>query len=181
VLWPRSPSSLVPGGCTSRSRWTASGSAASGAGRCPRGGPSKSDNAHYHLAGMRILTSQCRQPLTTQLRHFILIQLRREHRAAGLTVVLALMREASAVQRVERQVVENVQREALTPLEEGRAYRRLCDLGTSQQAVARAVGRSQSHVSWRLATSSRRSAGRVPARTPHEDAVPGRLARPSPT
>lgn len=48
-------------------------------------------------------------------------------------------------------LVENLQREDLTPLDEGRAYRKLADLGFSQRAIATQVGRSQPHVSRRLA------------------------------
>jgi ParB/RepB/Spo0J family partition protein len=120
------------------------------------------DNVRADLRGLEELVASVRahgvlQPVALEPdgagRYRIAAGFRRcaAARAAGLTVVPALVREASAVERVERQVVENLQREALTPLEEGRAYRRLCDLGTSQRAVARAVGRSQSHVSRRLA------------------------------
>jgi ParB/RepB/Spo0J family partition protein len=47
-------------------------------------------------------------------------------------------------------VVENIQREDLSPMEETRAYQALVDLGLSQRALAKQVSRSQPHISRRL-------------------------------
>ncbi len=70
---------------------------------------------------------------------------------AGLESVPAIVRSATPTTRLERMLIENLQRQDVSPVDEGRAYRRLCDLGLSQREVARQVGRSQSHVSRRLA------------------------------
>lgn len=51
---------------------------------------------------------------------------------------------------VEAMVVENVNREALTPLQEAQAYRMLIDGGATQRLIADRVGRAQSHISKRL-------------------------------
>lgn len=52
----------------------------------------------------------------------------------------------------EAMVVENIQREDLTPLQEARAYRRLTGAphNLSQRAIAKRVGRNQSHIARRL-------------------------------
>ena len=63
---------------------------------------------------------------------------------AGLATVPALVREADPAQRLELALIENLQREALTPLEEADAYRHLIDdFGLSQEEVARQVGKSR--------------------------------------
>lgn len=71
--------------------------------------------------------------------------------AAGLTHVPAIVREFTDEQRIEAMVVENLQREDLSPTEEAEAFQRLVDLGHSQRQLALRLGRSQSHISKRLA------------------------------
>lgn len=71
--------------------------------------------------------------------------------AAGLVEVPAIVRNLSDEQRAEIMLVENLQREDLAPLEETAAFRRLIDLGYSQRKLAERIGRSQAHISKRLA------------------------------
>ncbi|HEX7022930.1 MAG TPA: ParB/RepB/Spo0J family partition protein [Trueperaceae bacterium] len=73
----------------------------------------------------------------------------RRYRAAsqaGLSTVPAMVRELSDRETLEIAIVENLQREDLTPVEEARAFGRLLEFGLSQEEVARAVGRSRSAV-----------------------------------
>lgn len=72
-------------------------------------------------------------------------------RMAGLQEVPAIVREFTEADRVEAMLIENLQREDLSVLEEAEAYARLVKLGLSQRRLAERVGRSQSHVSKRLA------------------------------
>lgn len=66
----------------------------------------------------------------------------------GLPFVPALVREdLSDVDVRTMQLVENLQREALTPLEEAQGYRSLLELGLSQKDVGERVGRTQAHIS----------------------------------
>jgi ParB family chromosome partitioning protein len=66
---------------------------------------------------------------------------------AGLSAVPALVKEAVDQQRLELALVENVQREDLTPLELAAAYRVLVDEhGLSQEQVAQRMGRSRAAV-----------------------------------
>ncbi len=66
---------------------------------------------------------------------------------AGLTVVPALLKEATPQQLLELALVENVQRADLNPLEEAEAYRALMeDFKLSQQEVADRVGKSRAAV-----------------------------------
>jgi len=65
---------------------------------------------------------------------------------AGLTAVPVVIRELGDQETLEIAVVENLQREDLTAIEEARAYQRLMGFGMDQAAVARSVGKSRSAV-----------------------------------
>jgi len=68
-------------------------------------------------------------------------------RQAQLHEVPVLVREFDDRTAMEIALVENVQRRDLTPLEEAEGYRRLTDeYEHSQDEIARAVGKSRSHV-----------------------------------
>ena len=71
----------------------------------------------------------------------------RAARQAGLSVVPAVVREASSQQLLELALVENLQRDDLSPLEEASAFSTLIDQFTLTQAqVAYRVGKSRSAV-----------------------------------
>ena len=53
--------------------------------------------------------------------------------------------------RLESLLVENLQRKEIDPLEEADGYRRLVDMGLKQSDIATKVGRSEAHISKRLA------------------------------
>jgi ParB family chromosome partitioning protein len=66
---------------------------------------------------------------------------------AGLERVPVIVREATAAESFELALVENIQREDLSPLEEAEAYRRLLDeFELTQEMVAERVGKSRSAV-----------------------------------
>jgi ParB family chromosome partitioning protein len=69
----------------------------------------------------------------------------RAARLAGLTTVPVVFREADLARtRLELALIENVQREQLSALEEAEAYRQLIDVhGLTQDEVATQVGRSR--------------------------------------
>lgn len=72
--------------------------------------------------------------------------------AAGLKAVPCLVRKLSPALIAEIMLVENLQRRDLDPLEEAQAYHRLInELGRTQRDLAAKVGRSQAHISKRLA------------------------------
>jgi ParB family chromosome partitioning protein len=63
---------------------------------------------------------------------------------AGLERVSVIVREARAEDRLELALIENLQRENLTPLEEAEAYRSLTDqYGFTQEEIAERVGKSR--------------------------------------
>src|SRR2546427_9521922 len=63
---------------------------------------------------------------------------------AGLERVPVIVREARAEDRLELALIENVQRENLTALEEAEAYRQLLDQhGLTQDELAERVGKSR--------------------------------------
>jgi len=71
----------------------------------------------------------------------------RAARQAGLLVVPAVVREASSQQLLELALVENLQRDDLSPLEEAAAFSTLIDqFGLTQSQVAYRVGKSRSAV-----------------------------------
>jgi len=67
---------------------------------------------------------------------------------AGLATIPALVREADDEEAAALALIENIQREDLNPIDEGRALRRLTvEFGLTHQQVADAVGRSRAAVS----------------------------------
>ena len=72
-------------------------------------------------------------------------------RRAGLVDVPVLVRQLTATEQLQLQLVENLQRADLTPIQEGRAYQHLVDTGASLASIARAVGVSANRVRERLA------------------------------
>jgi ParB family chromosome partitioning protein len=68
----------------------------------------------------------------------------RAARLAGLETLPALVKDVAPRERLELAIVENVQRQDLTPLEEATAYRQLVsEHGLTQEAVAARVGKSR--------------------------------------
>ena len=68
-------------------------------------------------------------------------------RLAGLDTIPVLLKQLSAEEKIEVALIENIQREGLTPIEEARGYQQLMDLGRlNQEEVARKVGKKRSTV-----------------------------------
>ena len=71
----------------------------------------------------------------------------RASRMAGLTEIPAIVRELDDSQTMQLALIENLQRQDLSPMEEAQGYRTLMDTyGFSQEEVARTVGKSRSAV-----------------------------------
>jgi len=71
----------------------------------------------------------------------------RAARLAGLREVPVLRRRFSMVEKIEIALIENIQRENLTPVEEAQGYRKLMEMiELSQEEVARRVGKDRSTV-----------------------------------
>src|SRR5271166_588519 len=88
--------------------------------------------------------------LTATETDFELIAGERRWRAAqrvGLHQVPIIIRQISDSEALEIALIENLQREDLSPLEEAEAYSRLIDeFGRTQARLAEALGKSRSHV-----------------------------------
>ena len=66
---------------------------------------------------------------------------------AGLHEVPVMIRELSDREALEFGIIENVQREDLSPLEEGEGYKRLLEeFGHTQEALSKIVGKSRPHI-----------------------------------
>jgi len=71
----------------------------------------------------------------------------RAARLAGLQKIPVVVREFTQQEKLEIALIENVQREDLTPVEEARAYRRLMEMANlSQEQVALKVGKERSTI-----------------------------------
>ena len=71
----------------------------------------------------------------------------RAAKLAKLKEIPALIRSFSQLEKTEIALVENLQREDLTPVEEARGYKTLIDLGKlTQEEIARRVGKNRSTV-----------------------------------
>lgn len=81
---------------------------------------------------------------------FQIIAGERRYRAAklaGLEKIPAIVRDLSHEEKLEIALIENIQRENLSPLEEAKAYRRIMEeLHITQQEVAERVGKNRSTV-----------------------------------
>jgi ParB family transcriptional regulator, chromosome partitioning protein len=90
------------------------------------------------------------RPIVDAGADFELVAGERRWRAAqrvGLHEVPAVIRELGDAEALEIALVENLQREDLSPLDEAQAYGRLArEFGRSQASLAAAVGKSRSHV-----------------------------------
>ena len=71
----------------------------------------------------------------------------RAAQAAGLAEVPAVIQELSDAAALEVALIENIQRQDLTPIEEAEGFRRLTeDFSRTQDELARALGKSRSHI-----------------------------------
>ncbi|NJK44315.1 MAG: ParB/RepB/Spo0J family partition protein [Pleurocapsa sp. SU_196_0] len=70
----------------------------------------------------------------------------RAAKLAGLTEVPVVIRELDDRETLEIALIENLQREDLNPLEEARAFQGLLDLGSTQDQVAKALGKGRSTI-----------------------------------
>jgi ParB family chromosome partitioning protein len=71
----------------------------------------------------------------------------RAAKLAGLKEIPAILREVSDREALELSLIENIQREDLTPLEEARAYQALMSLyGVTQEELARRLGKDRSTI-----------------------------------
>lgn len=84
---------------------------------------------------------------------YVLVMGERRHTAAGragLEKIPAVVRSTVAADRLPVQLLENLQRQALSPIEEAVAYQALIDQGLSQREISRRLGVSQPHVHRRI-------------------------------
>lgn len=66
---------------------------------------------------------------------------------AGLTEIPAIIRDFNDTQMMEIALLENLQREDLTPIEEANAYKKLQEtLALTQEDLAKRLGKSRSHI-----------------------------------
>jgi ParB family chromosome partitioning protein len=110
------------------------------------------DDAKLDELAQSIRTNGVVQPLLVRRKgaRYELIAGERRWRAAqraGLTKIPAVLRNVSDDKVLELALIENIQREDLSPIEEARAYKKLIEtLGLTQETVAERVGRDRSYV-----------------------------------
>ena len=89
------------------------------------------------------------RPSSQQGRYEIIAGERRWRAAkmAGLSELQVIVRDLSDQQALEFALVENIQRQDLSPLEEAMGFQRLIDeFDYTQEALAAAIGKSRSHI-----------------------------------
>lgn len=94
------------------------------------------------------------EPHPTRTGHYLILAGWRRHTAAALipikTAPCIVREDITVADRAELMLVENLQREGLTPLEEANGFQRLIDAEWTQAKIAERIGCHQSHVSKRL-------------------------------
>ncbi|MEM6429655.1 MAG: ParB/RepB/Spo0J family partition protein [Deinococcota bacterium] len=88
-------------------------------------------------------------PTSSEPSRYEIVAGERRFRAAmqaGLDSVPVVVRTLSDQETLEVAIVENLQRENLSPLEEAQAFKQLLDFGLNQEAVATSVGKSRSAI-----------------------------------
>ncbi len=71
----------------------------------------------------------------------------RAAKIAGLKQIPVIVKQFSDEEKLEIALIENIQRENLSPIEEAYAYKRLIDIsGLNQEEIARKVGRKRSTI-----------------------------------
>lgn len=84
---------------------------------------------------------------------YIIVAGERRYRAArlvGMTEIDAIVRDITETESFQLSLVENIQRESLTPIEEAEAFARLQETGLSQKEIMDVTGKSQSYISQKL-------------------------------
>lgn len=81
------------------------------------------------------------------LEHYYIVAGERRYRAAeriGMDRITCLVRECTEQESAERALIENIQRDNLSPLDEGMAYAKLIEeYGLTQEQIAKRVGKSR--------------------------------------
>ncbi len=102
------------------------------------------------IAQQGVLQPLLVRPHPNQTGHFEIVAGERRWRAAQqakLSELPVVVKDLDDRATLEMALVENIQREDLLPLEEAEGYRRLVEeFGHAQSEVAKAVGKSRSHV-----------------------------------
>lgn len=114
-----------------------------------------SDIDSKNMAGVKVALAEIKknqnreQPAT----HYEIVAGERRYRAAklaGLTELPCFVRELTDLQVLHAQVIENLQRDDLHPLEEAEGYQRLIELGSKAEDLGTEIGKSRAYVYARL-------------------------------
>src|SRR5690606_12651794 len=74
----------------------------------------------------------------------------RAHKLAGLETIQAKVKEVDDEDAFHLAVIENIQREQLTPIEEARAFARYVEMGYTHEEIAKKVSKGRTYVTQRL-------------------------------
>lgn len=100
----------------------------------------------------------------------------RASKFAGKTSIPAMVRSLTDAEVLEIQIIENLQRDDLTELEEAEGYQRLCDeTGLAKEEIGERIGKSRAYVYSRLKLLALSNAGRDALRKGEIDASKGLL------
>ena len=74
----------------------------------------------------------------------------RAHKLAGMDTIPAKVRDVDDETAFHLAVIENIQREQLTPIEEAQAFQRYAEMGYTHEQIAKKVSKSRTYVTTRL-------------------------------
>ncbi|OGT03327.1 MAG: hypothetical protein A2143_08145 [Gallionellales bacterium RBG_16_57_15] len=108
-----------------------------------------------NMAGVKVALAEIKknQNREQSATHYEIVAGERRYRAAklaGLTELPCFVRELTDLQVLHAQVIENLQRDDLHPLEEAEGYQRLIELGSKAEDLGTEIGKSRAYVYARL-------------------------------
>lgn len=104
------------------------------------------------------------QPLVVNAAGVIIAGHRRFAAAnlAGLSEVAVVIRDVSEIQQIAIMLAENIQRQALNPVQEGRAYLQLIERGLTIHKISKAVGIGSDALTLRVTVARMPAEAQVP-------------------
>ncbi|HEY4698716.1 MAG TPA: ParB/RepB/Spo0J family partition protein, partial [Gallionella sp.] len=114
-----------------------------------------SDIDSKNMAGVKVALAEIKKNQNREraATRYEIVAGERRYRAAklaGLTELPCFVRELTDLQVLHAQVIENLQRDDLHPLEEAEGYQRLIELGSKAEDLGTEIGKSRAYVYARL-------------------------------
>lgn len=113
--------------------------------------PGEGDDGY--TPGVKAALQEIKNATAASNNNYEIVAGERRYRAAklaGLTELPCFVRELTDLQVLHAQVIENLQRDDLHPLEEAEGYERLIELGSKAEELGAEIGKSRAYIYGRL-------------------------------